>query len=95
MRRDAKADMRELVVNFNFTISLLISAHRKDAIEMGKALAKAEEQKGAAEAEAESSRQALEKQQSELRRKETEMAEKDMIIAKYKALLGRVETTIE
>ena len=95
MRRDAKADTKDLVENFNLTVSSLISARRKDAIEMGKTLAMVEKQKGDAEAEVESSRQALERQQNELRRKETEMAEKDMIIAKYKAILGRVQTTMD
>jgi hypothetical protein len=95
MRQEAKADTKDMVSNFNLAISSLISARRKDAIEMGKALAMAEKQKGDAEAEAKSSCQALERQQSELRRKETEMAEKDLIIAKYKAILGRAEMTMD
>jgi hypothetical protein len=94
MRRDAKNETKELLESFNMTISSLISARRKDAIEMGKALALAEKQKNDAEAEVESSRQALERQMDELKRKETEMAEKDAIIAKYKAILGRDDTMI-
>jgi hypothetical protein len=95
MRREAKADTKKLVTDFNMTISSLISARRKDAIEMGKALALAEKQRGDAEAEAESSHQALERQQDELQKKETEMAEKDMIIAKYKRILGCSEISQE
>jgi len=87
MRRDAKADTKDLISHFNLTISSLMGARRKDAIEMGKALALVEKQKDNAEAEAENSRQALERQKDELRRKETEMVEKDAIIAKYKAIL--------
>jgi hypothetical protein len=87
LRREAKNDTKELLENFNITISSLMNARRRDAIEMGKALALAERQKSNADAEVESSRQALERQTEMLRRKEMEMAEKDAIIAKYKALL--------
>jgi septal ring factor EnvC (AmiA/AmiB activator) len=88
MRREAKNDTKQLLENFNVTISSLMSARRKEAVEMGRALALVQKQKDDAEAEAESSRQALERQTDELRRKETEMAEKDALIARYKAALG-------
>jgi septal ring factor EnvC (AmiA/AmiB activator) len=92
MRREAKNDTKQLLENFNVTISSLMSARRKEAVEMGRALALVQKQKDDAEAEAESSRQALERQTDELRRKETEMAEKDALIARYKAALGRDRT---
>jgi hypothetical protein len=91
LRRDAKKDTKELLENFNITISSLMSARRRDAVDMGKALVLAEKHKSDAEAEAESSRQALEKQMDMLRTKESEMAEKDALITKYKALLARDE----
>jgi hypothetical protein len=94
MRREAKDETKELLENFNVTISSLMSARRKEAVEMGKALALVQKQKNDAEAEAESSRQALERQTDELQRKETEMAEKDALIAKYKAVLGRDGTIV-
>ena len=94
LRREAKNNTKELLENFNIIISSLMSARRRDAVEMGKALALAEKQKSDAEAEAEGSRQALERQMDTLRRKETEMAEKDAIIAKYKALLKLDEQTL-
>ena len=59
-----------------------MNARRQDALEMGRALAEAQKRGEDAEVQAESSRQALKKQESEL-------AEKDAIIAKYKMLLGR------
>jgi hypothetical protein len=59
-----------------------MNARRQDALEMGRALAEARKQGEDAQVQAESSRQALKKQESEL-------AEKDAIIAKYKMLLGR------
>jgi len=53
LRQEAKNDTKELLENFNITISLLMSTYRRDAIKMGKALAVTEKQKSDAEAEAE------------------------------------------
>jgi uncharacterized protein YbcC (UPF0753/DUF2309 family) len=81
LRRDAKEDTKQLINQFNVVISGLINARRKDALEMGKALAKADK-------EAESSRQALAQREVELREQHDEIRDKDALITKYKALLG-------
>jgi predicted short-subunit dehydrogenase-like oxidoreductase (DUF2520 family) len=82
IRRDAKDDAKDIIKRFNMTITSLMNARRQDALEMGKALAEAQKRGEDAEVEAESSRQALKKQESEL-------AAKDAIITKYKMILGR------
>lgn len=64
--------------DFHVLINGLIHARRKDALEMGKALAQANQ---AAEAEVRAARQVLEEQRCEI-------ADQEAQIAQYKARLG-------
>ncbi|KII92990.1 hypothetical protein PLICRDRAFT_62370, partial [Plicaturopsis crispa FD-325 SS-3] len=76
LRRDAKADVTDLVNRFQTMINSLINARRKDAFEMGKALEDERTRRNEAEKEAESSRQAVQQQEAELK-------DKNALIAQY------------
>ena len=74
LRREAKDDTKELVKQFQTTINSLMTARRKDALEMGRAL--------------EISRQELVEKEEEVRRQGDEIRDKDALLAKYKDILG-------
>jgi hypothetical protein len=81
LRRDAKTDMQHIINQFGILINGLTNARRREALELGKALAQATEAAEAAEAEAQATRQALAQQT-------TEMAQKDALLAQYRSRLG-------
>jgi len=62
----------------------LVNARRKEALELGKALAEARKVAQAADAEAQAAREALVRQGAE-------MFEKDALLARYRAMLGPIE----
>jgi hypothetical protein len=74
LRREGKSEMEKIMTDVHITFSALMSARRKDAIELGKALATAKQAAEAAEANAEVMRRTVEAQQAE--------------IAEYRAKLG-------
>jgi hypothetical protein len=84
LRKDAKGDAQQLVNEFQVLISGLIHARRKDALELGKTLAKANEENARVELKLGAVREAMQKQESE-------WASKDLEIAEYKARLGMKE----
>ena len=81
LRREAKSDTQQLVNKFNIVINGLISARCKDALELGKALAQANQTIQDTQAEADAASPALGLQTRELE-------EKDALIARYKSMLG-------
>jgi len=81
LRREAKSDTQHLVNQFHVVINGLISARRKDALELGKALAQANQIIQDTQAEAEAASQ-------ELGLRTRELEEKEALIARYKSMLG-------
>lgn len=73
--RDAKSDMEELVNDLNATFTGLMNARRKNALDMGRALAKAQQVASTAKAEASAMRRELEAHHAELAVKEAELAQ--------------------
>jgi uncharacterized coiled-coil DUF342 family protein len=81
LRKDTKGDAQRLVNEFQVLINGLIHARRKDALELGKSLEKANQKTERAQAEVRAVRVAIQQQQAEL-------ASKNEEIAQYRAKLG-------
>jgi uncharacterized protein YbcC (UPF0753/DUF2309 family) len=81
LRQEAESDTQQLINQFHVLMNGLIAARRKEALELGKALAQANKSVEAAEADAQAARQALAQQKLEMERK-------DELIAQYKSRLG-------
>jgi hypothetical protein len=71
LRKDAKEDTQRLVNDFGIMVKGLLHARRKDALELGKTLAKANDTVERAKAEAKEMREAMQNQQTELAKMNT------------------------